>query len=79
MPYEFAENEFALEPAPSSARSGGPPRKLTGIGVLDPPVPPKRPPGPIPAAPASLALRILGSLLLLGLASGILFLLFVQL
>ena len=74
MPYEFAENEFELEPASSSARSGGPPRKPTGIGILDPPVPPKRPPGPIPAAPASLLLRALGALLLLGLTAGILFL-----
>ena len=75
MPYEFAENEFELEPASSSARSGGPPRKFTGIGVLDPPVPPKRPPGPIPALPASLFLRVIGGLLLLGLITGILFLL----
>jgi hypothetical protein len=78
MPYDFAENEFAPETACSSARGGAPPRKLGGIGILDPPVPPKRPPGPIPAAPASLFLRILGSLLLLGLAAGILFLLFAR-
>ena len=78
MPYEFDENAFELEPVASSARSGGPPRKLTGIGVLDPPVPPKRPPGPIPFSPASLFLRVLGGLLLLGLASGILFLLFAR-
>ena len=76
MPYEFAENEFELEPASSSSRFGGPPRKGTGIGVLDPPVPPKRPPGPIPATPASLFLRILGAVILVGLAAGILFLLF---
>ena len=76
MPYEFAENEFELEPACSSVHSGGPPRKVTGIGILDPPVPPKRPPGPIPAAPASLLLRVLAGLLLLGLTAGILFLLF---
>lgn len=70
MPYEFAENEFELEPDASSERSGGPPPKLTGTGVLDPP-------GPIPDAPAaSLFLRVLGVLLLLGLASGILLLLF---
>lgn len=75
MPYEFAENEFELNPESSSSRSGGPPRKLTGIGILDPPVPPKRPPGPIPATPTSLFLRILGGLLLLGLTAGILFLL----
>lgn len=78
MPYEFAENEFELEPASSSAGSGGPPRKFTGIGILDPPVPPKRPPGPIPAAPASLFLRVIGGLLLIALAAGILFLLFVR-
>ena len=79
MPYEFSENEFELEAAPSSAHSGGPPRKFTGIGVLDPPVPPKRPPGPIPGPPASLHLRILGGLMLLGAAAGILFLLFLAL
>jgi len=76
MPWEFAENEFELEPKSSSAHSGGPPPKLTGIGVVDPPLPPRRPPGPIPGAPTSLFLRVLGGLLLLGLAAGILFLLF---
>ena len=76
MPYEFAENEFGLEPEASSARSGGPPPKLTGIGVIDPPVPPKRRPGPFPAGLVSLFLRVLGGLLLLGLLSGILFLIF---
>ena len=45
MPYEFRQWEEELEPQPSSARLGGPPRKLTGIGLLDPPGPPKRPPG----------------------------------
>ena len=73
MPYEFAENELELEPASSSSRSGGPPRKFTGIGILDPPVPPKRPPGPIPAVPPALFLRVLGAVLLLALAAGILF------
>jgi hypothetical protein len=75
MPYEFAENEFVLEPA-SSGRSGGPPRKSTGIGLLDPLVPPKRPPGPIPETPSSLLFRVLGGLILVALAAGILFLLF---
>lgn len=78
MPYEFAENEFELAPASSSSRSGGLPRKFTGIGILDPAVPPKRPPGPIPAAPTSLFLRLLGVVLLLGLAAGILFLFFAR-
>ncbi len=78
MPYEFSENEFELEPASSSARSGGPPHKLTGIGILDPPLPPKRPPGSIPAALTPLLLRIVGGLILLGLAAGILVLLFAR-
>jgi hypothetical protein len=76
MPYEFAENEFELEPAASSSRSCGPPRKRTGVGVLDHPVPPKRPPGPIPATPSSLFFRILGAVILAALGAGILFLLF---
>jgi len=78
VPYEFAENEFELEPSSSAARSGGPPNKRTSIDILDPPVPPKRPPGPIPATPASLLLRIFAGLLLIGLAAGALFLLFAR-
>ena len=78
MPYDFAENEFELHPQASSARGGGPPRKRTGIGVLDPPVPPKRPPGPIPTVPSSLLFRIFAGLLLAGLAATILFLLFAK-
>jgi hypothetical protein len=76
VPYEFAENEFELDPQAASAHGGGPPRKLTGIGVVDPPFPPKRPPGPIPAVPAPLLFRIFAGLLLAGLAAAILFLLF---
>ncbi len=78
MPYDFAENEFELDPQASSARGGGPPRKRTGIGVLDPPVPPKRPPGPIPTVPSSLLFRVFAGLLLAGLAAAILFLLFAR-
>jgi hypothetical protein len=78
VPYEFAENEFELDPQTSSARGGGPPRKRTGIGVLDPPFPPKRPPGPIPTVPSSLLIRIFAGLLLAGLAATILFLLFAK-
>ena len=76
MPYEFTNNEFELEPEASSSRGGSPPRKGTGIGVLDPPFPPKRPPGPIPAARTPLFLKILAGLLLAGVAATILFLLF---
>jgi hypothetical protein len=68
VPYDFAENEYELDPQAASARGGGPPRKLTGIGVLDPPGPTKRSPGPIPAVPSSLFFRVLAGLLLAGLA-----------
>ncbi|MCU1315119.1 MAG: hypothetical protein JWN63_441 [Candidatus Acidoferrum typicum] len=78
VPYDFAENEFELDPQAASARGGGPPRKRTGIGVLDPPFPSKRPPGPIPAVPSSLLFRIFAGLLLAGLAATILFLLFAK-
>ena len=78
MPYEFSENEFELEPAAASGRAGVPPHKTTSAGVLDPPVPPKRPPGPIPAMPASLFLRIVGGVVLVALIAGILFLVFVK-
>ena len=71
MPYEFAENEFELGPQASATRGGGPPHKRTGIGVLDP-FPPKRPPGPIPAAPTSLFWLMAAALLLAGLAAAIL-------
>jgi len=66
VPYDFSESEFELEPQASSARGGGPPRKLSGIGILDAPFPPKRPPGPIPSVPSSLLVRILVGLLLAG-------------
>lgn len=69
MPYDFAENEFELEPQASSARGGGPPRKMSGIGVLDPPVSPRK-------LPSSLFVRILAGLLLAGLAAATLLLLF---
>jgi hypothetical protein len=75
MPHDFAEYETEPEPQ-ASGRFGGPPRKFTGTGVLDPPVPPKRPPGPIPAAPTSLVWRIAAALLLAGLAVMTFFLLF---
>jgi hypothetical protein len=71
VPY-FSEYESELEPQASSAR-GGPPRKFTGIGVLDPP---KRPRGPNPSAPTSLLWRIAAALLLAGLAAMTFFLLF---
>jgi hypothetical protein len=37
MPYEFTEHERDPETQTSASRRMGPPRKGTGIGVLDPP------------------------------------------
>lgn len=76
MAYEFTENSYELEPQPSSAHSGGPPRKSTGIGVLDLPVPPKWPVGPLRRVPASMWMRFLGILLLAGIGISIFFLFF---
>lgn len=76
MPYEFSENEFELEAASSGSLRGGPPQKLTGVGVLDPPVPPKHPPEPIPTESPSLFVRIVTGLVLAGLVIGTLLLLF---
>ena len=78
MPYQFSENEFELEAAASGSLRGGPPRKLTGVGVLDSSVPPKRPPGPIPAEQASRFARILAGILLVALVIGTLLLLFAR-
>jgi hypothetical protein len=75
MPYEFAENEDELDPLASAARGGGPPRKSTGIDVVDPPIPPRRPPGPIPAIHYSPLFRILAGLTLAGIAATLIFLL----
>lgn len=72
------EYESEPEAQASFARGGGPPRRHTGTGVLEPPVPPKRPPGPIPAAPTSLLWRIAGGLLLAALAVGVFLLLFLK-
>lgn len=44
MPYEFTAWEQEPEPQASFSRSGSPPRKHTGIGILDPPGPPKKQP-----------------------------------
>ena len=76
MRHDFAEYEPDLEPQASSAHGGGPPQKLAGIGVLDPPRPRKRPLGPIPSSPTSLLWRIAAGLLLAVLAALMFFLLF---
>jgi hypothetical protein len=78
VPHDFAENEYKLDPLATSARGGGPPRKSTGIGVLDPPFPPQKPPGPLPALPSSPLFRILAGLILAGITVTLLFLPFAR-
>ncbi len=68
MPHEFTDREYEPEPQASSSRGGVPPRKITGVGLLDPPVPPKKQPGPLPLIPASLLTRIIAVIMLIGVA-----------
>jgi hypothetical protein len=46
VPHEFAEYEDEPQTQSSSHRSGGPPRKHTGAGVLDPDDDTSAPPRP---------------------------------
>ena len=78
MPYEFVKNEYQIEPQASGGRSLGPLRKWTGVGVRNPPVPPKRPPTPTPETSAPLLFRIFAGLLLAGLVAVTLFMLFAK-
>ena len=78
MPYDFTEWVQELEAQASSGHSAIPPRKFSGVGVLDPAVPPKKPVGPIPGIPASLLLRIVAGLVLLAVVCSILGLLFLH-
>jgi hypothetical protein len=71
VPYDFAENEYELDPLANSARGGGPPRKFTGIDVVDPPFPPKRP-------PSSPFFRVVAVLILAGIAVTLFFMLFAR-
>jgi hypothetical protein len=68
MPYECTEREYEPEPQASSSRGGLPPRKITGVGVLDPPVPPRKQPGPLAPIPASRLKRIFAVIILIGAA-----------
>jgi hypothetical protein len=77
MPHDFAEYEREPE-SQASGRFSGPPRKHAGIGILDPPVPPKRAPGPIPAASMSLLWRITAAVILAALAAMTIILLFAK-
>jgi len=64
MPYEFTEWEPEPEPQASSSRAGGPPRKTTAVGILDPPVPPKRQNPLLPIA-GSLFIRVFAAIILI--------------
>src|SRR3989442_14269458 len=72
MLYESHGWENDREPKTFSSRGGDPPRKETPTGVLDPPVPPKRPPGPLPALTPGLWMRLLAIVLLSGIGLAIL-------
>jgi len=76
MPYEFSKYEDELEPQASASRGGSPPRKVTAAGVLDPPVPPRRPPGPLASIPAKWWLRGLAGAVLMAIALAIVAFLF---
>ena len=64
MPYEFTEREPEPRPQASSSRAGGPPRKTTAVGILDPPVPPKRQNPLLPIA-GSLFIRVFAAIILI--------------
>ena len=74
MPYEFNEWEHEPDTQTSSWRGGGPPRKITGVGLLDPTVPPKRQ-GPLLPISATMFMRIFAAIILVGMLVGM-FLLF---
>jgi hypothetical protein len=76
MGYEYHEREQELEPQAASSRGSLPPRKITGVGVLDPSVPPRRPPGPIAPIPASWLVSAFAAMLLIGLFVSAILLLF---
>jgi hypothetical protein len=68
MAHEFIPREVEPEPQTAGSRYGGPPRKQTGVDVLDPPFPPKKPLRPIPWIPRSAIARFLAVVILTGLA-----------
>ncbi len=71
MPYEFSEWEQEPETQTSSSHGGGPPRKTTGVGLLDPALPPRQQ-GPLFPISATMFLRIFAAILLVGMLVGIL-------
>jgi hypothetical protein len=68
MPHEFIRREEDLEPQAAGSRSGRPPSKRVAAGVLDPPVPPRKPLHSIPEIYPSVLFRVLAALILVGMA-----------
>jgi len=65
MPHQFTEWEEEPEPQASASHAGSPPRKITGVGIFDPPVPPKRQEPLYPIA-GSLFVQIVAVVILIG-------------
>jgi hypothetical protein len=65
MPFEFTDREYEPEAQVSSPRGAVPPLKITGVGVLDPLVPPRKQPGPLTPIPASRLQRIFAMVMLI--------------
>ncbi len=74
MTYKFGEWDHEPDTQASSSRGGGPPRKTTAIGLLDPEVPSRRQ-GPLFPISAMVLMRICATVILVGMLVGI-FLLF---
>jgi hypothetical protein len=67
MGYQYQEYEYQAEAQPAGSRRGVPPRKITGVAVLDPPsVPPRKQPRPLAPIPTALITRIFAIVILLG-------------
>jgi hypothetical protein len=70
MPYEFTEHEYEPETQSSSSRGGYPPRKITGVGILEPSMPPRRQ-NPLFPISAPMFVRILAAIMLVAIVVGI--------
>jgi hypothetical protein len=68
MPYDFAENEPESLTQSSSGRSDGPPRKHTGVDVLDP-----NDGTAAPARPANITFTVFLIIAILAIMAGIVF------
>ena len=70
MPYEFTEHEHEPETQASSSRGGHPPRKITGVGILDPSMPSRRQ-NPLLPISTPVFVRILAAIMLVAIVVGI--------